>query len=40
MFAAKIISLLGATASAIGFEKFDQAGDDASLHCLDGNTFC
>lgn len=40
MFAARIISLLGASVAAIDFAKLDTAGDDASLHCFDGNTFC
>jgi len=40
MFVSKILALLGATASAINFLKLDQGGDDASLHCINGNTFC
>ena len=43
MFAAKIVSLLGVTASAVDFEKLvatEHAGDDASNYCLDGTTFC
>jgi hypothetical protein len=40
MFVSKILALLGATASAINFSKLDQMGDDASLHCINGNTFC
>ncbi len=40
MFAAKIISMLSATALAIDFNQVDQAGDDASLHCLDNTPFC
>ena len=37
MFAAKIVALLAASATAIDIAN---QGDDASLHCLDNNTFC
>ena len=40
MFAAKIISMLSATVLAIDFQKAQEVGDDASLHCLDNNAFC
>lgn len=43
MFSLKTVSLFGATAAAVGFEKLpntDQIGDDASLHCLDNTAFC
>lgn len=40
MFAVGIISLLGASVAAIDFANIDAPGDDASLHCLGGNTFC
>ena len=44
MFAAKLVSLLSASAAAVEFSHAEgyaaSAGDDASLHCLSGTAFC